>query len=413
MADAELVAPVGVDIGTVRTKVAVGNSMARDVPTPPALWHNDRIDGSALRALVTAARSAVAHRSGRSELVVAVPDQWMVGPDAEPLAAVEASPQAERLVAALRTEFDVVQPVSRSACLAAFVEDFADGVGLVCDVGARTVAAAAFVRDGDTVRVFDVESTVIGDVEPTALMLTVPSSRQVTALHAERVERHWRATRVLARAVASPAYRSTPIYLAGAHGGSIDAATVAAALQPVAAAAADVVARLLDRISVPRSVELILTGGNALGPVVAAVRSVVADVRQVVPGAVALGAARIASGAVRVIGAYPHAVGVVTHRVTHGLLEQLVLTAPVSERTAIALECIEAYEVSSVVRVRPGQQGPWLESATETPISVAPGRYAVFVETRCSPYGALRLRDNDSGDVMTVLVDPTRRLQPR
>ncbi|MGW6814708.1 hypothetical protein [Nocardia sp. NPDC055050] len=400
-------APIGVDIGAVRTKVAVGSGNPWDIPTPRALWKDDLVEVHTLRDLVATARSAAAHHTVRSELVVAVPDQWMVRGDDEPLVAVATTPQAERLVAALEAEFGAVRTVSRSACLAGSVEDYSDGVGLVCDVGARTVDAAAFVRDGDTVRVFEVESAVIGDVEPTALMLDLPSSRQVAALHEERAERRWRATRVLDRAAQFPAYRNTPVYLPGAHGGSIDAARVTAALRPVAEVAAEVVTRLLDRISVPRPAELIVTGGNALGPVVVALRSVVAAVREVAPGAVALGAARIASGVVGVISAYPHAVGVVTHRVVHGLLEQVVLPAPVSERTAIALECIETYEASSVIRVRPGQQGPWLDAVTEASIAVTPGRYRVSVATRCSPFGAICLRDNDSGAVMTVLVDPT------
>ncbi|MEV0544352.1 hypothetical protein [Nocardia salmonicida] len=411
MADHDPCAATGVDIGTARTKLALGPTHhIWDGPTPDDLWRDGHVDVKSLRTVLATAATANAMNPPRSGLGIAVPDHWMIRGHDDPLSTAASTPRGKDLIAALGTEFGQVHPVARSACLAAGLTDATDGVGLLCDVGAGTVDAAAFIRDGDTVRIFDVESAQVGTEEPTSLMLPSPSRAQVAALHDERVARSWRATRVLARAERFSAYQDTPVYLAGRHGGHIDARTVATALGPIGQLAATVVGRLLARIEVAEAVPLSVAGGNALGPVIAALRSVFATaVGSIAAGSVATGAARIAAGSVRVIGGYPYVIGVLSHHVHRGLLEPTVLAAPLSERIPLEIECVEPQSMSSIIRVRPEATGPWIRPDFDETKAVPPGHYQVYVQTRRASFGVLLLREKGSGNVLTFLVDPTRR----
>ncbi|MFD3458343.1 hypothetical protein ACFWVM_01420 [Nocardia fluminea] len=290
-----------------------------------------------------------------------------------------------------------------------------DGFTLVCQVGRHSVVAAVVLSSRGALRVLDARSAELGDAEPSARMLSAsgitPTPDRVAALDTERAHRAGRADLLLTRAQTHRQYLATPVYLAGAHGGSIDAATVLAALGPVAEVVADVIAALVARASPSTRLDLTLTGISALGPVVDSARIAVggrlAQARVIEATEVETGITRIAAGAVRVVTEYPHTVGVLTHRIRDGLLTQVIESVPVVPVTQLVIECKQPQRIAQTMRIRVDGDGGWLAVNASAARQFPAGRYQLSVDPSRTEWGRLRVMA-DSGDSTEIPIEPER-----
>ncbi|MGV9680897.1 hypothetical protein ACWDSJ_36980 [Nocardia sp. NPDC003482] len=270
------------------------------------------------------------------------------------------------------------------------------------------MTAAVCLRTGNTLRVLDSECAAISDLDPVAAWLTGSDRRsrmeQAPLLHAERYLHARRARLILDRAERFPRYREAIVYPEGGGCGPIRAEELAAILHPIAAQGSRVVADLLARITEPLLPDLVITGGNAIGPVVSAIARTAAavtdSVRIVPPWSAAVGARRIAAGEIRVDATFPNTIGLLAHRTHHGRLESVVLPVPAAETTGLAIEVADDQEVGRLVRIRDRGVGPWLEYNTVDGGPRLPaGRYEVNLLTRRTAHGALQFRDIATGAI--------------
>ncbi|QIS10503.1 hypothetical protein [Nocardia arthritidis] len=397
--------PIGIDIGTVYTKIAT------DPGTPPWQEPTPWRDAGPDAAIADLLRLLTGRGPGTLELVVAVPDRWTYdGPD-EPLRAPEDTAVGNRWrTALLAAGFARVRLVARLHGLAAVLGG-PDGCRLLCDIGSGNMSAAVVERSGSAVRLIDVAHRDIGEFEPAAAMLGPGRTPGLlAALHRERLIRSRRAQLVLDRAERIPRYLGTTVYLPGAHGDSIDAESAGAALRPIADLAAGLLRELLAATGDPLD-ELVLTGGNALGSVVSSAAAAVSDrihsVRVLPPGTNAEGALRIARGEVVPMTGYPHTIGLVSHRIRYGRLESVILPVPAAG-AALEVEVVESQGVSPVIRMRPNNAGAWVDCAPSE-LRVPPGRYRVRVLTRRSRDGMLSFADAHGDAVLELPIAAQRR----
>lgn len=402
-------AAVGIDIGSVCAKVALG--------TRPDPWHGPTPAAEEPERILELLH-AVSSSTGvevdpqRSNIVVAVPDRWMAAGPEDSLVPLESSVEGLRLRAELtrRPELAAVRLASGMLCLAASTAG-PDGCVLVCDVGASTVDAAVCLREGPNLRILDIECAQTAMADPVAILLDVVGAgasrdRLEAALHTRRRQHAPRARILLDRAARVPRYRSAIVYPPGAHGDSIDVAALLAALAPIAELTARVVERLVTRVREAVLPELVLTGGNAAGPVIAALRAVGADgirtVRVFDPGAVATGALRIAQGSAHAVTTYPDTIGVASQRIRHGLLESVILPIPLVTEQPLELDVEDTGGATPVLRIRPAGETTWLTSEPIAAVRLPSGRYSVVVTTRYSARGAVRFRDTRDGTTIDV-----------
>ncbi|WP_410876081.1 hypothetical protein [Nocardia sp. A7] len=290
-----------------------------------------------------------------------------------------------------------------------------NGHTLVCQVGQRVVVAAVVLRSHGALRVLDTQSAQIGDAEPSARMLSAngstPTPDRVAALNTERAHRAGRADLLLARALTHRQYLATPVYLSGAHGGPIDAATVLAALRPLAEVVADVIAALVARASPSMRLDLALTGISALGPVVdsahIAVGGRLEQARVIEATDVETGRTRIATGVVRVVTKYPHTVGVLTHRIRDGFLTQAIESVPVVPATQLVIECQVPQRIAQIMRIRVDGDGGWLAVDASAARQFPAGRYWLSVDPSRTEWGRLQVTA-DSGDITDIPIEPER-----
>ncbi|KAF0845290.1 hypothetical protein [Nocardia caishijiensis] len=291
------------------------------------------------------------------------------------------------------------------------------GLGLVCHVGARSVAAAVVVSSVDSIRILDIESRDIGTAEPNAIMVAAsgnsPTTDRLAALATERTRRRWRAELLVARAHTHPSYLSAPVYLPGAHGAAIDTAALLAALRPLADVVVRVVNVLLARL--PRSArpELTLSGLDAIGPVLDSVRTATigraSAVRIADCDAVTAGVTRIADGRIRVVTDYPHEVGVLAYRVRHGLLTEIVESVPVDPEPPTSIECTDDQRIADFLRIRRDRVGPWSTVGAASAGRLGAGRYRFSIDPGRTEWGRLRVVA-DTGEVVVVPIEPEREI---
>jgi hypothetical protein len=178
----------------------------------------------------------------------------------------------------------------------------------------------------------------------------------------------------------------------------------------LAALTADVLRRLLSRVTEPLLPDLVLTGGNAIGPVVAAAVAAtdgrVRSARRLDPTAAAQGALRIAIGEATALEGYPHELGIAVRRIRHGLLEST--TVAISEPgTAAMVLTVDADQTGPLpVRVRMNRQGPWRETEAAQQVRVRHGTYRVSSLGRRAGLGAVLLRPVDGGEDVVYPLGP-------
>ena len=395
------------DVGSARTKVVrARDGAAWEGGTPPVGY------AGFLRTLL-GQNGQFPTPTERTTAVVAAPDRWRVG-GATPVPLGETSAGAE-WVRALTEDAGIakVRLVPGLQCVAAaqLHNDPEPGCVLVCDVGAMTVDAALYSWDGRSTWLLDAEHAEVNYDDPDSLLLegmaeptddvgrTVPDP--LAALHALAEQRYVhsrRITLVVERAREHDRYQDTPVCLPGRFP-PIPARAFDAALRPVAAIAATVVRKLAERIEDTPRPELVVTGGNALGPVRAAVREaagdLVTDVRVVAPLTTARGAALIGQGVVGASDTYPHRLGIPARQVRDGWLESVVL--PLDVATPLTVELPEDHRGPLPVAVRLDEDGPWLTTAPAAPVSVAPGRHQVTPALHRAGLGGVVVRHEESG----------------
>ncbi|WP_143027932.1 hypothetical protein [Lentzea albidocapillata] len=379
---------LGIDIGSVRTKVA-----CRD-----QVWHGPS-SADAAGVLPEVARREFGTEPGAAAVVVAVPDRWTTaGVDGMWTGAVERTAEGAELARVLteRAGFASVRLVPASQCVVA-AHGGTSGCVLVCDVGGSSVTAAVYSCDATTSRLLDSESA------ETAVRESLRRAARVDPAEAAAFEDHrchaaGRAAVVLERARTHERYLGTPVYLYGRDHVTAEAAL--SVLRPLATLAAEVVGTVLARVGEP--VELVLlTGGNVLGPVEAAVRAAATrPVRVLAPEQAAVGAWRIATGAATALDGYPHELGIGVRQVVSGLLESV--TMPVDGRVPITVEVETDHFGHLPVRVRIDGQGPWREAGQADPVRVPRGTYRVTALGRRGGLGAVLLRPAGPGADIVV-----------
>lgn len=411
---------LGLDVGAVRTKAAAAD-----------LWHGpsvfaDTPDGrrygaaalagaapvsSAWQALgeflggVVAPGGPVDVQPRRTAVVMAVPDGWTKGVGATWTSTVDTTPAGQEVRRVLTDSlgFASARLVPGTQCAAS---DYLDrnpdvsGCLLVCDVGAGTVDAAVFACEAGTTRLLDAEH---GDVGTTGLTDTLaraaapepggdPAWRRM-ALEDARCRGARRARVVLDRAATHDRYLDTPAYLAGPHGDALTARVVLAALRPLADLVTRVVAALSARVAEPLLPELVVTGGNVLGPVERALRAAGDRVHRLDPGAAARGALSIATGRTTALDGYPHELGVAVRRVEAGLLR--AETLPVTAATPVTVDLRTDHRGPLPVLVRLNREGPW--RTTTSAVELRAGAYRVTALGNRAGLGAVLLRPADGG----------------
>lgn len=396
------------DVGSARTKVV----RARD----GAAWEGSTpsVEYAAFLHKLLSPGGEFPVPAARTAAVVAAPDRWRVGGQT-PVPLGETGPGAE-WVHALTKDIGLaeVRLVPGLQCVAA-VQVHADpepGCVLVCDVGAMTVDVALYSWDGRTTWLLDAEHADVSYDDPDNLLLagmpepppdtdrTVPDvMAQLRALGEERCVQSHRIRLVVARASQQERYLDTPAVLSKRFG-SISARAIDAALRPVAGTAAAAVRRLAARVEDTPSRDLVVTGGNALGPVVDAVLVAAGDlvtgVRVVAPITTARGAALIGQGEVGAADSYPHRLGIPARQVRNGLLESTVLPLDVS--ASLAVDVPEDHRGPLPVAVRLDNEGPWRTARPVTPVDVAPGRHHVTPALHRAGLGGVVVRHEDSGE---------------
>jgi hypothetical protein len=413
---------IGLDIGSVRTKIALDTGAASSWHEPSArtdaalltAFANAGGTGAPARRLADFLRSVLDRPTTprQAAIVVAVPDQWTESADGPWRTAPGNSPVGAVLLRVLTEDvgFASARLVPGTQCVAA--TDFpAAGCLLVCDVGAETVGAAVYSRDGDGTRLLDAEHASVAESGlRQALLGSSAGDAHVVALENERCARGRRAELVLARAAVAERYLGTPVYLAGAHGAALTADVVLAALRPLADLAARVVRRLLARVAEPLLPELLLTGGNAIGPVesavVAATGGRIATARRLAPSAAAAGALRIATGAAVALDGYPHELGIAIRRIRNGLLESATIAVGETGATPtiVTVDIDETGPLPVLVRVR--RTGPWRKTEGAQAVRLPAGRYRVSALGSRAGLGAVLLRPIDGGPDVVYPLGP-------
>jgi hypothetical protein len=385
-------AEFGIDIGSVRTKVA-----GRD-----QVWH-----GPSSADVAGLLREVVLRDCGTdlgsAAVVVAVPDRWSTASaDGTWTEAVEHTALGAELARVLtaRAGFASVRLVPVSQCVVAAHSE-ASGCVLVCDVGANSVTAAVYSCDATTSRLLDSESAAAG-VQESLRRAACVDPAEIAVFEDHRCRAAGRAVVVLERARTHERYLGTPVY---AHGETrVTAEVVLTALRPVATLAAELAGRVLGRVGEPATLVL-LTGGNVLGPVEAAVREAVAPgtaVRVLAPDQAAVGAWRIAAGTATALDGYPHELGIGVRRISRGVLEST--TVPVSGRAPVTIEVETDHFGQLPVRVRIDRQGPWREAGQAERVRVPRGTYQVTSLGRRGGLGAVLLRPVGAGaDILLPL----------
>ncbi|GLY50786.1 hypothetical protein [Lentzea sp. NBRC 102530] len=371
---------IGIDVGSARTKVACGDRV----------WHGPSSTDVAglLREVVR--RDCGVEPDGAAA-VVAVPDGWAAeGADGTWTEAVEHTSQGAELARVLteRAGFGSVRLVPVSQCVAA-AHGETTGCVLVCDVGASAVTAAVYACEATTSRLLDSE-TARSEVRESLREKAGVEPAGLVAFDEHRCQAAERAVIVLERARTHQRYLGTPVYLPG-----VTAEMVLEALRPLATLAAALVTRVLERVGEPVG-HVLLTGGNVLGPVEAAVRAAAgAPVHVLTPDQAARGAWRIAAGRATALDGYPHELGIGVRRIAGGLLEST--TIPVGGRTPVTVEVETDHSGQVPVRVRIDRQGPWREAGQQHRVHVPRGTYHVTALGRRGGLGAVLLRPAGAG----------------
>lgn len=398
---------IGMDVGSARTKVVRARDGAAWEGGTPSVGY-----AAFLRTLLSP-NGQFPIPTEQTTAVVAAPDRWRVG-GATPVPLGDTSAGAE-WVRALTEDAGIAQvrlvPGLQCVAAAQLHADPEPGCVLVCDVGATTIDAALYSWDGHTTWLLDAEHAGVSYDDPDSLLLEeiteptddtdrpVPDPLAVLrALAEERYAHSRRITLVVERAREQDRYQDTPVCLPGRFP-PIPARAVDAALRPVAATAATVVRRLVERIEDTPRPELVVTGGNALGPVATAVREaagdLVTDVRVVAPITTARGAALIGQGVVGAADSYPHRLGIPARQVRDGWLESVVL--PLDAAMPRTVELPDHHRGPLPVAVRLDDDGPWLTAAPVDPVDVAPGRHQVTPALHRAGLGGVVVRHEDSG----------------
>jgi len=142
---------------------------------------------------------------------------------------------------------------------------------------------------------------------------------------------------------------------------------------------------------------VLLTGGNVLGPVEAAVReAVTAPLRVLTPDQAAAGAWRIAAGAATALDGYPHELGIGVRQIVGGMLASVTVT--VSGRVPVTVEVETDHFGQVPVRVRIDRQGPWRLAGETERVQVPRGIYRVTALGSRGGLGAVLLRPVGAGD---------------
>ncbi|WP_424184707.1 hypothetical protein ACOBQX_22805 [Actinokineospora sp. G85] len=389
---------VGVDVGAARTKLARSDGL---------VW-----SGPAGDPFPFPLAGATA--------VVAVADRWRLAGRTRvgDLAATPGGAERLRELAALGVAHTRLLPALQCLAATEVAADPEPGCLLVCDVGATTVDAAVYCWDGAALRLLAAEHADAGAAQPDALLLdrlvaqplTVDPAVLLRSIADERCARGGRAALVLDRAARQERYWETPVLFAGRHGGPVLAKALHAALEPIAETARRTVARLVRQVPDALRPDLVATGGNALGCVVAAVRAAagraVERVRVVDPTQTARGAALIGQGAVTAAEGFPHEIGLLAHQVRAGLLEPVVL--PVRASTALTVEVPDDHAGPFPLVVRIGGAGPWRRATASEHAEPAPGEYALSADHGRAGLGAVLARragpGTESGRDVEVLL---------
>ncbi|GGS54779.1 hypothetical protein GCM10010171_57410 [Actinokineospora fastidiosa] len=437
-------AALGLDIGSVRTKAATAgrtglwHQPSLVVDTGRGLWFGSaalttapgatsydrllgafadspesglpgRMLGEYLRWLLGSRNVALS----QARVVVAAPDRWMAGDGDTWPSAVGAEGAALAELVARLAGVESVRVVPGSQCVAAGVLPD-DGALLVCDVGARTVTAAVYACESGATRLLDVE---YADTAASGLPARLAEASRAgasagdplrwAALENERCVRADRARIVLAQAAVRERYRATPVCLPGRHGGAITADVLVDALDALAELVGTVVGRLVARCAEPLLPDIVVTGGNALGPVPAAALAAAcgraSSARVVPPTAAASGALLIATGRARALDGFPHELGLAIRRVRCGLLESAVLPVGESSTPDTEITVPDDHTGPLPVRVRLNREGDWRPAEAVTPVDVRPGRYRVCAMGRRAGLGALLLRPENGADIVYPL----------
>ncbi len=305
---------VGLDVGSAWTKIATG---AVEVDVTPTDLPREAFVGAGAPLSLTAFLTRLPRAfDGPAALVIAVPDPWLGG----------SAPLADELSRCITESIGVPAPrmVSELLCAAAARPGPpSDGVQVLCDVGAQSVAAAACARDGAAVRLLAVEHAPDGAAVVDAALLDVlvgtgaaaaqrrvrlrralDRARRGHGLRAELLFEHL--NRVDARPrgrAAAEAWRTVPVYpMDGDH--RLTLGVVERAARPLAAAVRGVLERLAVRLRGRAPTAVAVTGGARGCPGVGqAVSAVWPDLGVVLcgSGSAARGAYAIAAGRVEAV----------------------------------------------------------------------------------------------------------------
>jgi hypothetical protein len=362
---------VGVDVGSVLTKVARQGSHPVVLPT---------VDRRELALLLGSASRLGVARSARAA--------GLVEPAREPAIV------AGVLCTAAAYQSRIGAPAGAR-------------VHLVCDVGASTITAAVCVFDGSRVRLITADETGAPDIVPG---LGVPADWFAD----QAVRRARRADLVLARAADAERYRATPVYFG--PGRRVLAGDMLGALAPVAAAAGDLVTRLAAKAAEhlePDSTP-VLTGAFASAPPVRnAVVAALGRGREVcLPlTAAAEGALLVAEGRIRADEDYPHTLGLAVRRVHKGRLESTVLTVaergrPLGMQAPVPVRVSGRTTEPVPVRVRGDGAGDWKPLVGNAERPLGSGDYTVEVRPGRTTTGVLVFQRVDgAGQVRVPLAE--------
>lgn len=362
---------LGLDVGSVVTKVVGDDGRSTLVPTP--------------------ASGLTAHLArftpGVERVGVAVPDG--AGSDAD----------LGRSLAALGIRAPVF--VRGVLCAAAAYwqrqpQPVDAGVHVVCDLGARTSTVAVCAVERSGVRLLE----AVHAPSP-GLTFGVPGEwlAEQVILRARRSEL------VLGRAAQQDRYRETPVFYA--NGRLVTAGVVLRAVLPLAEVAGGLAAQL--RTTVDDRSDLVLCGAFAASPPVWAAVITAVGQRSVVgldAAALARGARLVAAGEVRAQADHPHTVGLAVRRIRAGRLESSILTVAEAGKSSSAAVTIEVARAmpSIPVLVRTRGEGPWRTLPAESPVPV--GEYRAELRMGRTATGVLVLRPAAGGaEIECVLPD--------
>ncbi|RSN48580.1 MULTISPECIES: hypothetical protein [Actinomadura] len=312
---------VALDVGSATTALAVGGPGGRPLATVVEPTPDPADLPVFLSKLLATGRERAPGALG--DIAVTMPARWLDG-------TAEGVRAHERLRRVLLAELgwgqvtwlDQVDCIAAAASHDGRAAPSVQGPLLVCDLGARTIAAARCAAGPGTVRA---DAVAVADrhrvagrafAEAVAAATPVPA---FDALFAEaRTRQARRAAAVLSRAWTHPRYREAPVYRLG--DAEITAGTLVGAFTDTAEALTDVVRRVLD--GTPAGVAL--AGGFGMFPLAGRVLADtfgLPDPSRLGPAAAVRGALLIAAGAVTAAPPARPAVTLPLHRLRRGLLE--------------------------------------------------------------------------------------------